>query len=155
MFRHGSLVRLWFRSKKKNKKEGIFEISKKVRNTIFTCTKKTHVSRVPILHFFSKYLKRISWCVYSTVQFVDLGATLINLFTFLLYTLFLWKYYSKLHHRLKTCVCWEFTRKTLCFCCSLKKFHGLTKYVVPPSIKHKTSKNQPTNQKQANVKQQK
>ena len=49
------------------KKSGIFEISKIVKNTIFTCTKKTHVSRVSVLHFSSKYLKRISWCVYPTV----------------------------------------------------------------------------------------
>ena len=49
--------------------------------------KKGHVSRESAVHFSSKYLQKISWCLYPKVQFINFGATLINLFAFLFYTL--------------------------------------------------------------------
>ena len=141
MFRSESLVRLRF--KQKFQMSGIFEISKKVRNTIFTCTKK---AMFPGYLFF--ILLQNIWKEFHgvfTLHFINFEATLINFSAFFFYTFSLWKYYSKLHHRLKACVWQE-------FCCCLKEFHGLTKYVVPPSIKNRTSKNQLTKQKQANTK---
>ena len=142
MFRRRGLVRSRFRQK--FQLSGIFGISKKVRNTIFTCTKKL---MFPGYLFFKIFEKNFMECLLYSSSTLE---TLINLFAFLFYTLSLLKYYSKLH-RLKTCPWWEFTQKTLCFCCSLKEFHGLTKYVVPPSMKHRTSKNQLIKQKQANI----
>ena len=69
MFRRG-LVRPRF--KQKFQLSGIFKISKKVRNTIFTYTKKTRVSRVSVLHFSSKYLKKKIHGVF-TLQFINFG----------------------------------------------------------------------------------
>ena len=130
MFRCGKLVNPQFRRNLKK--------SKKYNIHMF---KKTHISRVSVLHFSSKYLKRISWCFYPTVH--QLWRPSSTCLLFLFYTPSLLKYYSKLHHRIKTCVWREFTRKTLRFCYSLKEFHGLTKYVVRPSIKQ--NKQKPTN----------
>ena len=130
-----------------SKKSRILEFFKKVRNTIIICIKKImfpgHLLFIFLQSIWKKY-HGVFTLQFSLSTFEQRSSSCL-LFCF---TLFL---YENIHHRLKACVWWEFTQKTLCFCCFIKKFRGLTKYMVPHSIKHKTSKNQLTKKKQANI----